>query len=224
MGENKLIPFTDNFSDNSSKAGFKFTFFCDKCGEGYKTKFIKSKTSSKKGLFDAIGKAASALGRATGRYNIGRTVDDGTDIVSEKYSGKSAAWRKEHEKAFEKAQNEAKGYFNRCPSCTKWVCDNCWNGNKDLCIGCAPRESVEVSKARADRMSKEIEEQAKKTDVFTGDMDEQEVICPECGKPAGKGDFCTNCGASLEMKECPKCGAKNQTDAAFCGECGTNLK
>ena len=39
-----LQPFTDNFADNSTEAGFQFTFFCDLCREGYKTKFIESKT------------------------------------------------------------------------------------------------------------------------------------------------------------------------------------
>ncbi len=32
-----LQPFTDNYEDNSSEAGFQFTFFCSICREGYKT-------------------------------------------------------------------------------------------------------------------------------------------------------------------------------------------
>ena len=39
-----LQPFTENFADNSTEAGFQFTFFCDLCQEGYKTTFIESKT------------------------------------------------------------------------------------------------------------------------------------------------------------------------------------
>ncbi|MGB4564892.1 MAG: hypothetical protein WBJ00_08950 [Dethiobacteria bacterium] len=34
-----MQPFTDNFEDNSTEAGFQFTFYCDLCQEGYKTKF-----------------------------------------------------------------------------------------------------------------------------------------------------------------------------------------
>jgi len=42
-----LQPFTDNFTDNSSEAGFQFTFNCALCGEGYQTKFISSKSYKK---------------------------------------------------------------------------------------------------------------------------------------------------------------------------------
>ncbi|MGI6448707.1 MAG: hypothetical protein ACOX3R_00005, partial [Desulfitobacteriia bacterium] len=45
-----LQPFTDNYEDNSTEAGFQFTFYCDLCQEGYKTKFIES-TTYKKGRF-----------------------------------------------------------------------------------------------------------------------------------------------------------------------------
>ncbi len=44
----KMIAFNDNYSDDSTDAGFTFTFFCDKCNEGYKTGFIASKTYKKK--------------------------------------------------------------------------------------------------------------------------------------------------------------------------------
>ena len=33
--ERDIIPFTDNFNDDSTEAGFQFTFYCDKCEEGY---------------------------------------------------------------------------------------------------------------------------------------------------------------------------------------------
>jgi len=49
------------------------------------------------------------------------------------------------------------------------------------------------------------------------------TICPNCGKPAGTGRFCNNCGASMELKECPKCGAKNAQTVRFCNNCGQNL-
>lgn len=49
------------------------------------------------------------------------------------------------------------------------------------------------------------------------------TICPQCGKPAGEGKFCNNCGASLTMAKCPKCGAQNSAASRFCGECGTRM-
>ncbi len=224
MSEEKLIPFTDNFKDNSSEKGFQFTFFCDNCQEGYKTKFVESENAKKSGVLDTLGDVASTAGILTGNYHVGYGVDRGTDSLSDRYSEMSAAWRKEHQEAFKKAQNETKGKFNRCPKCTQWVCDNCWNEDRDLCIECAPREGVEVEAAKAEKMTDEIEEMVEKTQVFDGDVEEEkETICPSCGKPAGQGNFCTNCGAELDLKECPKCGAECQSDQSFCGECGTQL-
>lgn len=152
MSEEGLIAFTDNYADNSSEAGFQFTFFCDICEEGYKTRFIESETAKKGGLIEGLGRAAGALGRMTGEYNVGYGIESGTDILSEKYSDRSPEWREEYEEAFEEAQNEAKGNFDRCPKCTHWVCDNCWNEQVGLCIDCGPREGVEVAAARSDKM------------------------------------------------------------------------
>jgi predicted amidophosphoribosyltransferase len=72
-------------------------------------------------------------------------------------------------------------------------------------------------------MVKDIEEEAENTKVFTGKIETKQTICPECGKPAGEGKFCVNCGASLSLVKCPKCGAKLQAGTKFCGECGTRL-
>ena len=33
------IPFTGNYQDLSSKRGFQFKFFCEKCGNGYMSTF-----------------------------------------------------------------------------------------------------------------------------------------------------------------------------------------
>lgn len=35
-------------------------------------------------------------------------------------------WKNEHEAAYERANREAMMYFNRCPVCKHWVCDNCF--------------------------------------------------------------------------------------------------
>ena len=92
-----------------------------------------------------------------------------------------------------------------------------------LCTDCAPRQEVAVAKARAEAMQKNINEKADTTVVWKGELESKTVICPKCGKPAGSGRFCNNCGASLELVLCPSCGAKNAQGVRFCSQCGTKL-
>ena len=219
-----MKPFTDNYADNSTEAGFQFTFYCQICNEGYKTSFIESKTYKKGSLLRNIGRATNIATSLLGGHRFGYSVERGADLISERFHGMSPEWHKEHEQAFELAQNEAKAHFHRCPRCTRWVCDNDWNEQVGLCVGCAPRENVEVSAARAEKMVQDIRTKAEQTQVFTGEINERTTLCPQCGKPAGTGKFCVNCGFRLDMTKCPKCGAANSAEARFCGECGTRLQ
>jgi len=218
-----LQPFTRNFADNSTEAGFQFTFFCDICNDGYKTKFVESKTYKKGGLLRGLGSAVSLGSSLLGLHEVERAVGRGTDILTERFEGMSPQWHKEHEEAFERAQNEAKGYFHRCPKCTKWVCESDWNEQEGLCVKDAPRVSVEVAAAKAKATEEQIWEKAAATQLFTGEIESKQTICPQCGKPAGEGKFCTNCGAPLALIKCPKCAAQNPAGTNFCGECGTKL-
>lgn len=218
-----LQPFTKNFSDNSTDAGFQFTFFCDLCRDGYKTKFIESKTYKKKGFLKMLGSAASLVGEMTGHSGLGYNLERGADAASAKFTGMSPEWHKEHEAAFELAQNEAKEHFHRCPKCRKYVCESDWNEQEGLCTEDAPRTNVEVAAAKSKKMVKDIEATAEGTAVFTGKIETKQTACPQCGKPAGEGKFCNNCGASLGLAKCPKCGTGNQAGTKFCGECGEKL-
>ena len=40
-----LHSFTRNYNDLSTDAGFQFEFFCDCCGNGFKSTFVESKTA-----------------------------------------------------------------------------------------------------------------------------------------------------------------------------------
>ena len=73
-------------------------------------------------------------------------------------------------------------------------------------------------------MADDIQAKAANTAVFTGEIESKQTICPECGKPAGEGKFCNNRGASLGLRKCPKCGAKNAAASRFRGECGTKIE
>ena len=220
-----LTSFTRNYQDNSTEAGFQFTFYCDICNDGFKSSFIESETYKKGKLFRGIGRGASALGSLIGGNisRLGYGADRASDILGERFEGRSPEWQKEHEGAFERAKNEAMRHFHRCPSCNKYVCDHCWNEDEGMCTDCAPRQEIYVARARADAMRRNIDAAGATATVWQGRIESKTTICPSCGKPAGNGKFCNNCGASMALKVCPQCGAQNAQTVRFCNNCGCNL-
>ncbi len=220
-----LKSFTRNYEDNSTEAGFQFTFYCDICSDGYKSSFIESQTYKKGKGLRGLAEGAALLTRLMGGRieDIGHSVQRGGDILSERFEGMSPEWQKEHEKAFERAQNEAQQHFHRCHSCNKYVCDACFNEDEGLCTECAPRQEVYVARARAEAMRRNIDEASQTATVWQGELGSRTTVCPSCGKPAGKGKFCNNCGASMELKKCSKCGTQNAQNVNFCNNCGNSL-
>jgi len=217
--------FTRNYEDNSTDAGFEFTFYCDQCRDGFKSSFIESTTYKRGGMLRGLAQGASILGGLVGGA-IGQAsyaAERAGDVLSERFEGKSPDWQKEHQDAFEVAQNEARQHFHRCNSCSNYVCDACYNEDEGLCINCAPRQEIAVAKARADAMKRNIESAGQSATVWQGTIESKTTVCPACGKPAGSGKFCNNCGASMELKTCPSCGAKNSLAVRFCNNCGANL-
>lgn len=218
-----LQSFTRNYEDNSTEEGFQFTFYCDLCHDGYKTKFIESKTYKKSGMLKNISRGLSLGASLLGKYNLDYNIQRGGNILSERFNGMSPEWHKEHDQAFNFAQNEAKEHFFRCHKCRNWVCESDWNEEEGLCAECAPRMNVEIAVAKAEKMVADIKEKAESTPVFTGKIETKQTFCPECGKPVNQGKFCTNCGTSLNLNQCSTCGANNPAGTRFCGECGTKL-
>jgi hypothetical protein len=220
-----LQSFTRNYEDNSTEAGFQFTFYCDLCEDGYKSSFIESETYKKgrglRGLAQGAGVLGSLLGGRLG--NLGYSLERGGNVLSGRFEGMSPEWQKEHEKAFEWAKNEAQQHFHRCHSCRKWVCDSCHNEDEGLCTECAPRQEIAVAKARAEAMRRNIEQAAEGATVWKGKLESKTTVCPACGKPAGSGKFCNNCGASLALAVCPKCKEKNAQGVRFCNHCGASM-
>ncbi len=219
----RMTAFNDNYDDLSTEAGFQFVFKCDLCDEGYKTGFVESKTYKKGRFFKGIGSLVGGAADLLGQSGIGQGVDAGSRFMSEKFDGMTPEWHKEHEKAFNAAQEETRGRFQRCPRCKQFVCNNDWNEECSLCVDCAPRESVEIAAARAEKMVEDIKAKTQETQVFSGEINARQALCPSCKKPAGGGKFCSSCGASLEQKRCGRCGSQNASGAAFCSECGNKL-
>jgi len=220
-----LQAFTRNYHDNSAEAGFQFTFYCDICNDGFKSSFIESETYKKRKGSRLLGQGASIAGSLLGgrARNLGYAAERSTNVLSERFDGRSPEWHKEHENAFEHAQNEARQHFHRCPNCNRYACDHCLNEDAGLCTSCAPRQEVYVAQANAEAMKRNIDTAGQSATVWQGAIESKTTICPACGKPAGSGKFCNNCGASMELKECPKCGAKNALTVRFCNNCGENL-
>ncbi len=220
-----LQAFTRNYEDNSTDAGHQFTFYCDICRDGYKSSFIESDTYKKRKSSRLIGQGLGIAGNLIGgrARELGWNAERGSDILSERFEDKSPEWQREHEQAFERAQNEAKQHFHRCPSCNSYVCDQCFNEDEGMCVKCAPRQEVYVAKAKAEAMQRNIDDAGQNATVWNGDIESKTTICQSCGKPAGNGKFCSNCGASMELDVCPSCGAKIAQGVKFCGDCGTKL-
>lgn len=220
-----LHSFTRNYNDLSTEAGFQFEFYCDCCGNGFKSTFRKSSTWQEKGKTDRIGRGAGILGGLFGGRlsDLAWATERVADAISGNQGMDSPAWRQEQEAAFDEAQEEIRPHFQRCPSCNNWACPDCWNEEEGLCTSCAPRESAYVAKARNQAMRNNIDEAVENANVWKGKLEKKITVCPKCGKPAGSGKFCNNCGAPLGANKCPQCGAEVPAGAKFCGECGSKV-
>ncbi len=207
------IQFTRNYEDKSTNQGFQFEFFCNRCGNGYRTNFRPFAAGMVSGALDT---ASSLLGGI-----LSRAADVGNSVSS-------ASRERAHDQAFLDAAQELKSEFIQCPRCSTWVCkERCWNVKHGLCKGCSPDLGVEMSAAQSSRSVEEVWAHAKmaEEDKKLAEGNWRETIqasCPECGAPqVTNAKFCQDCGAKLQTSShCPECGVKLQPGAKFCGDCG----
>ncbi|MBI3723634.1 zinc ribbon domain-containing protein [bacterium] len=208
-----MTAFTRNYTDHSSQTGFQFEFFCDKCGNGWRSEFVASKSGLVAGL---LGVAGSFFGG-----NVATAAAAG-NTAKDFLRGK--AW----DSAYAAAIDEGKAHFKQCTRCGKWVCPEvCWNDERELCGECAPDLAEEAAAAQAQAMRQQVFDKALKVDQTEGvDLSKKQTVssgaCPHCGARA-QGKFCPECGKPLAAAkaECGKCGAKLAPKAKFCAECGT---
>jgi len=207
----QFIEFTSNYSDRSTERGFQWEFSCQRCGNGYRSKFHPSVTGLAHEVLDtANGLLGGILGRAS---EVGERVH-------------SAARERAHDAAFLKASQEVRSHFVRCPHCNEWVCRaRCWNESRGLCFDCAPDVAVEAAAAQADAIAAQATEQVQGRQYDLQDYvrgDNLRAACPNCGSALQAGaKFCAECGIKVEPQRfCTACGGPVSSNAKFCPECG----
>jgi membrane protease subunit (stomatin/prohibitin family) len=228
-----LVQFVSNYEDLSTDRGYQFKFHCDKCGNGYMSRFQAS----------AIGTAGSLL-RAAGDLFGGWASSAGNSA----YDIQRSVGGKAHDEALAKAVEEGKQHFHQCSRCGRWVCPEvCWNANAGQCEECAPDYEEELAsshaQAKADAAREQLHERARQTDYASKiDMGAdayvkarprtpvpsaaaQTLACVSCGVNVGKAKFCPECGtpATRPRPTCQGCGHQPEAATKFCPECGAKM-
>jgi hypothetical protein len=206
-----LVPFTDNFSDLSNTEGYQFEFFCERCGNGYRSPFQADMMERGRGLLRSAG---SLFGGALS--NLTTAADSALD------RGTNSAAK---DKALAEAVESVLPHFHQCRACGNWVCDAvCWNSEIGQCATCSPFVVDELSRAQAAAQVEQIRAKVQETD-WTADLDtttRAKVACPSCSASVG-GKFCPECGARLSATvDCAQCGNQVPSGSKFCSECGTS--
>ena len=169
-----MIQFTKNYTDRSNDTGFQFEFFCDKCGNGFISRFQNSTLGVASKLLKAAGSIFGGV--------LGQAAYAG-DHVKDALRGK--AW----DDAFAVAVEEGRGHFKQCTRCGLWVCPEvCWNEKRTLCEACAPDLQQEAAAIQSEVAVQQLREKAQKGDL-TGDVDlgqGQLAACPHCSQAVSK--------------------------------------
>jgi hypothetical protein len=216
------VNFADNYRDISeeqgARAGFQFEFFCERCNMTWQSDFVPFKSGQAAAWLD---RASGFLGGVLG--DVGNAVGSGADAVA---GVGEATFGTERDKAFRAAVEQAKANFHRCPKCTDYVCDQCWNVEAGLCRECAPSAEVEAEAGFASGKAQAAGEKAALEGIHEGKhMDvktRRQLVCPSCGAETQGAKFCPSCGTKLAAKKfCTECGAEVPEGAKFCPECGT---
>lgn len=160
-----FTPFTNNYSDLSDNSGYQFEFHCDHCGSGYKSEFIRSN----------LGTASTILGGASGL--IGGIFGNASNVADR---AKEITDRGARDEALKKAANEIMPLFTRCPRCSRWVDETCWNEACGLCIADAPKLAAEMAAERASVEIQQMRDKMQTQTVFSGTSARE----PRCARTA----------------------------------------
>lgn len=230
-----LQSFVRRFEDHSTEVGFQFTFYCDFSDDGYKTRFVPSKSGNKAGIARLIGRGVGVgttiaakipgVGASYGSGTkaavteqeldrTGKSAGDVADELAKRYGHMSAEWHVEHDRAFEDGQEEAKAHFGRCTVCNRWACKYCFDETEKACKEHSSRALAATTAA--------ITAATATTTAATAAGGK--ISCPHCHASVQKARFCGECGAQIAGASCPGCGKQAEPGVKFCGECGTRLQ
>ena len=215
-----MIQFVQNYEDLSTDLGFQFKFHCDKCHNGYMSRFQAS----------AVGMAGSAL-RAAGDIFGGFFGNAGNSA----YEVQRAVGGKAHDEALMAAVQEGKQAFKQCGRCGKWVCPEvCWNPQANQCTDCAPKFEQEFAahhaQAKAQASREQLIQKAQGTDYVAGvDMSASAYAAampaPQQMQPQQQpmGQQQMQAPPAPQGMAAPQAQPQLAAGAAACGKCGTNL-
>ena len=198
-----MLQFVANYDDLSTDKGYQFKFHCDKCRNGYMSRYQTNTMGVASSLLSAAGSLFGGLFNDAGHaaYQVQRAV-----------GGKA------HDEALALAVQEGKQHFKQCTRCGQWVCpDVCWNHQAGLCETCAPDEQEELAAQQARATSEQIYTKTRAQD-YTQELDFLSrggiVQCPSCHARLAPGQkFCAACGHSVA--------AATSAQGRFCTGCGT---
>ncbi len=200
------ISFSDNYSDLSEREGFQFEFYCERCGDAWRSEFKRYAAGTAGSILDT---ASSLLGGLLGGAR------DVADRIGD------AGYRKAHDKAFAEAVEQAKVHFKRCRRCGNYFCAKCFNPSVNLCTGCAPSVEDEANVAAREAEIEMARQKAQAAVMRGKKTTDGHVVCEACGARVAMAKFCAECGAKMEIKPlCSACQAELVPGAKFCPECG----
>ena len=177
-------------------AGFQFEFFCESCGDTWKTPFKPYRAGQASGVFRRFGYLFNEFAKISVIseyiYRLGRA--GGTSIEVTGAKAKTGA--------LEEAQTMAAQRYEKCSNCRTMVCANCYDEATQRCLKCDRAEGMGSQSGTSASASS--------------------TVCPNCQTPSQGGRFCHECGFDMASthKSCPSCSATMSRQARFCTDCG----
>lgn len=199
---------------NGDDAGFEFEFYCQRCGDTWRSGFENY----------TLGRASGWLRRASSMAG-GLMSNTGWEAANVAGGLADAGWHKARDAALQRAIVKAQQNFHRCARCHQQVCGACWSADRGLCMNCAPNLQAEVEQARAEGEVQAARQMAHDAGVQLAQgldvQTERQLVCQQCGAQTHGGKFCPECGHALGgPANCHSCGEAVPAGAKFCPECG----